>query len=147
MRFAELTAGTVIESRARGVTQEEIVEFAERYDPQWFHVDAERAAASRWGGLIASGWLTCGIAMELAVESALQGSESFGSPGVDELRWLEPVRPGDALRLRIEVLDSRLSSSRRTGIVRWRWRLANQAGTPVLEMIATSLFDVSRSRV
>ena len=143
MRFVDFSPGTVIETPTRRVDSAEIVEFATRYDPQWFHVDATRAAAGRWNGLIASGWLTCSIAMELAVEAALAGSESFGSPGIDELRWLEPVRPGDELRLRIEVLESRRSSTGRTGIVRWQWRLLNQSNRPVVEMIATSLFDVS----
>jgi len=142
MRFADLTVGRVIETRERPVTAEEIVAFASRYDPQWFHTDPARAESGRWAGLIGSGWMTCAIGMELAVEAVLAGSESFGSPGIDQLRWLEPVRPGDALRLRLEVLETRHSSSGRTGIVRWQWRLSNQAGRPVLEMIATSLFDL-----
>ena len=142
MRFAELTVGRVIETRERSVTTEEIIAFASRYDPQWFHTDLDRAATGRWSGLIASGWMTCAIGMELAVEAVLAGSESFGSPGIDQLRWLEPVRPGDALRLRLEVLEARRSSSGRTGIVNWQWRLSNQAARPVLEMIATSLFDL-----
>lgn len=129
---------------ARRVESAGIIDFAERYGPQWFHVDADRAAAGRWNGLITSGWLTCGIAMELAVEAALVGSEYFGSPEIVELRWLEPVRPGDELRLRIEVLESRPSSSGRTGVVRRQWRLLNQADRPVVQMIAMSLFDVAQ---
>ena len=147
MRFEQFVAGTVLHAGPRLVGDEEIVEFARRYDPQPFHVDRERAAASRWGGLIASGWMTCGIAMELAVEHILDGSESIGSPGIDELRWENPVRPGDQLRLTITVLESRRSSSGRTGVVRWRWELHNQDGEPVLSLLATSLFDVSDPRV
>jgi len=145
MRFEEFTAGTVLRAGPRAVTATEIVEFARRYDPQPFHVDPERAAASRWGGLIASGWMTCGIAMELAVRHVLDGSQSIGSPGLDELRWENPVRPGDELSLALTILESKVSSSGRTGIVRWRWDLYNQSGARVLGLVATSLFDVSGS--
>ena len=113
-----------------------------RYDPQPFHTDARRAAASRWGGLIASGWLTCSIAMELAVRRILTDSESAGSPGVEQIEWLRPVRPGDRLRLTVTVLESRVSSSGRLGIVRWRWELQNQDNVIVLRMTATSFFDL-----
>jgi acyl dehydratase len=142
MRFAAFKPGMVIEAGARIVSAEEIIQFASRYDPQWFHTDRERAAAGRWKGLIASGWLTAAIAMEMAVEAILKDSESFGSPGVERLEWLEPVRPGDTLKLRVEVLEARRSSSGRTGIVRWRWELWNQARVNVLALVATSLFDV-----
>jgi len=145
MRFAAIKPGMVIEAGPRTVSQEEIIQFASRYDPQWFHVDPERAAGSRWKGLIASGWHTCAIVMEMTVAAILRDSESFGSPGIEELKWLEPVRPGDALRLRVEVLESRLSSSGSTGIVRWRWELFNQAGTKVLTLIGTSLFAIGPS--
>jgi acyl dehydratase len=143
MRFATLQPGMVIEAGPRPVSAEEIVEFASRYDPQWFHTDPKRAAGSRWKGLIASGWHSCAIAMELMVGTILKDSESFGSPGIEELQWLEPVRPGDALRLRVEVLESRHSASGRTGIVRWRWELWNQDQARVLSLIGTSLFDIA----
>jgi len=81
--------------------------------------------------------------MELVVGTILKDSESFGSPGIEELQWLEPVRPGDALRLRVEVLESRHSGSGRTGIVRWRWELWNQGHARVLSLIGTSLFDIA----
>jgi acyl dehydratase len=142
MRFGAMMPGLVIEAGPRSVSAEEIIDFASRYDPQWFHVDPERAAAGRWKGLIASGWHTCAIAMQIAVGAILADSESFGSPGVEKLEWLEPVRPGDALRLRVEVLEARRSSSGRTGIVRWRWDLLNQHGVKVLVMTATSLFAI-----
>jgi acyl dehydratase len=142
MRFATITPGLVIEAGSRAVTAEEIIEFASRYDPQWCHVDPERAADSRWKGLIASGWHSCAIVMEMVVGAILQDSESFGSPGIEQLEWLEPVRPGDLLNLRVEVLESRRSSSGRTGIVRWRWELLNQTGIKVLSLIGTSLFAI-----
>lgn len=143
MRFADLLPGTLLRTGRREITREEIVEFASRYDPQWFHVDPVRAQTGRWKGLIASGWHTCAIAMELAVNGILQESESFGSPGIDHLKWLEPVRPMDVLELRVEVLTSTRSSSGSTGIVYWRWELWNQNGRKVLELLATSLFDIS----
>jgi acyl dehydratase len=141
VRFTDLQPGQTITAGPRAVTAEEIVEFAKRYDPQPFHIDAAAAQASRWKGLIASGWMTCSIAMQLAVAAALgPESGSIGSPGVDELKWLSPVRPGDQLNLRIDVLEKKLSKSGSVGIVRWRWSLITQAGTTVLEMTATSLF-------
>jgi acyl dehydratase len=142
MRFEQIQTGAIINGGRRGVTEAEIIEFAKRYDPQWFHVDAVRAQNSRWKGLIASGWMTCSIAMELAVKSVLGDSESIGSPGIEQLKWLNPVRPGDELELRIEVMQTRLSRSGSVGIVKWRWVLTTQAGVPVLDLIATSLFQI-----
>jgi acyl dehydratase len=141
MQFDELRAGTVVTAGPRRVTQREIVEFAERYDPQWFHTDPTRAESSRWQGLIASGWHTCSIAMAMVVERILRDSTSIGSPGVDEIRWPKPLRPGDEVSLTVSVLDSRPSRSGNIGIVRWRWELVTQHGDKVLELTATSMFD------
>ena len=144
MKFADFRAGQTLEAGPASLTEDEIVDFARRYDPQWFHADAERAAASRWQGLIASGWQTCGVAMRLAVDHFLAGSESFGSPGLEYLKWLAPVRPGDALSLRAEILEQRRSERQPAlGILRWRWTLHNQRNEPVLELVATSLFDLA----
>ena len=143
MQFEQFLKGTVLRAGPRAVAEQEIIEFARRYDPQPFHVDPERAAASRWRGLIASGWMTCAIAMELAVRHILDGSGSIGSPGIDELRWENPVRPGDELTLTLTVLESKLSGSGRTGVVRSRWELHNQNGERVLSLVGTSLFDVA----
>ena len=145
MRFDEIKAGMIIDGGSRAVTEAEIIEFATRYDPQWFHTDPVRAQNSRWKGLISSGWMTCSIAMELAVKSVLATSESIGSPGVEQLKWLNPVRPGDELELRIEVLETRHSRSGAVGIVKWRWVLTTQAGVQVLELIATSLFQIRQA--
>ena len=142
MRFADFTPGLILQAGPRSVGAGEMIQFASRYDPQWFHLNAERAGASRWKGLIASGWHTCAIAMELMVSAFLDDSESFGSPGIDELRWLEPVRPGDALTLKVEVLESRVSSSGRTGILRCRWELWNQRNSKVLSLIGVGLFEI-----
>ena len=140
MQFKDFYVGQVIEAGPVSVNDDQIVEFARQYDPQWFHTDVERAESGRWNGLIASGWQTCGLAMRLVVEGPLAGSESFGSPGLAYLKWLAPVRPGDQLKLKLTVLETRVSSSGGVGSVRWRWQLCNQAQTEVLDLEATSLF-------
>ena len=127
----------------RSVSEAEIIEFASRYDPQWFHTDPRRAAASRWQGLIASGWHTCSIAMQLLVSHLLADSESIGSPGLEQIKWPNPLRPGEEVELRVEVLQTRLSSSGKMGIVRWRWVLSTLAGLTVLDVIGTSLFELA----
>lgn len=147
MKFEEFKTGMVITHPPVIVTEDEMVTFAKAYDPQWFHVDAEKSKEGRWDGLIASGWLTCSIAMRMAVDSALHDSESFGSPGLEKLRWLAPVRAGDAIRLEATVDSVRVSSSRDDlGIMRWSWRVFNQNDVQVLELEATSLFDLGQSR-
>ena len=144
MKFAAFHAGQVIEAGPVDVTTDEVLAFARAHDPQWFHTDADAAGRGRFAGLIASGWHTCAIAMRLVVDAALHDSESFASPGLRSLRWPHPVRPGDTLRLRVEVLEARVSSRRPTlGVLRWRWRLFNQHGVEVLDLEATSLFDLS----
>ena len=144
MKFAEFHAGQAIEAGPYTVSEAELLQFANAYDPQWFHTDAAVVAQGRFGGLIASGWHTCGIAMRLATDAALHGSESFASPGLAYVKWTEPVRPGDRLSLRATVLETRVSRKQPTlGILRWRWQLFNQDGTEVLDLEATSLFDLA----
>ncbi|HMT91566.1 MaoC family dehydratase [uncultured Thiothrix sp.] len=144
MKFAEFYNGQVIETGLYKVSEEEILQFAQAYDPQWFHVDPEASKQGRFGSLIASGWHTCGIAMKLLVPAALAGSESFASPGLKYVKWPNPVRPNDELSLQATVLDVRRSSSRPSmGILHWRWQLFNQDGAEVLDLEATSLFDLS----
>ena len=143
MKFADLTPGRVIDCGTASLTEEEIVAFARDYDPQWFHTDAARAEKGPWNGLIASGWQTCGLGMRLIVDTILDGSESFGSPGLSHLKWRNPVRAGDELRCTVEVLERRVSQTNsELGIVRWRWTLANQRSEPVLDLEATSLFKL-----
>jgi acyl dehydratase len=143
MKFAEFHPGQVIEAGPCLVTEAELLQFAKAYDPQWFHTDPEAAAEGPFGGLIASGWHTGGIAMRLVTEAALAGSESFASPGLAYVKWPNPVRPGDSLRLVAEVIEVRRSEKRATlGILRWRWRLINQREQEVLDLEATSLFKL-----
>ncbi|MDE2080707.1 MAG: MaoC family dehydratase [Burkholderiales bacterium] len=144
MRFEQFTAGSVLRLGPRTVHEDEIVDFAARHDPQWFHTDPAAARRGRFGGLIASGWHTCAIAMRLVVDGALAGSESFASPGLERVRWPHPVRPGDTLRLTATVLEARRArSSPHLGVLRWRWQLHNQAGVETLDLTATSLFDLT----
>lgn len=143
MKFKEFEPGMVIRHGPVTVDEATMLEFAQSYDPQWFHIDAQRAQDGRWGGLIGSGWLTCALAMRMAVECTLKDSECFGSPGVERLRWMAPVRPGDQLRFEATVDSKRISSSREDlGIVRWTWRMFNQSGEQVLELEVTNLFEL-----
>lgn len=143
MKFAEFHAGLVIEAGPYTITEQEILDFAAKWDPQWFHTDPRASREGRFKTVIASGWQTCGIAMRLAVLKALDGSESFASPGVAYVRWPAPVKPGDALSLRATVIETRRAGSQPTlGILRWRWQLLNQDGREVLDLEATSLFDL-----
>jgi acyl dehydratase len=144
MKFKEFHDGQIIEAGPYHLTEESLLEFARDYDPQWFHVNKDAAQGGPYGGLIASGWQSCSIAMRLAADSALKGSDSFGSPGLTYLKWLQPVRAGDDLTLRITVLEARTSAKKpHIGVLRWRWQLLNQTGTEVLDMEATSLFDTT----
>ena len=143
MKFADFRAGQVIDAGPYTVSEEEVVRFAEAYDPQWFHTDKAAAERGRFQGLIASGWHTCGIAMRLATEAALAGSENFASPGLSYVKWLNPVRPGDRLSLKATVIETRRSRTQaKLGLLRWRWQLFNQHGSEVLDLEATSLFDL-----
>jgi acyl dehydratase len=143
MKFAEFYIGQQIEAGPYQVTQAEIIEFAEQYDPQWFHIDPASAARGPFEGLIASGWHSCSIAMRMVAEQVLQGSESFASPGLKYLKWLHPVRPGDSLSLQITVLEVRRSSKQPDlGILEWRWLLRNQQAIEVLDLETTGLFKL-----
>ncbi|HTJ25959.1 MAG TPA: MaoC family dehydratase [Candidatus Limnocylindria bacterium] len=104
--------GSSAEFGAARVSEDEILTFAERYDPQPFHTDPQAAAATPYGGLIASGWQTAAIAMRMLVDEYIDGTTSLGSPGLGPLRWMRPVRPGDVLRVRARVLENRPSQSK-----------------------------------
>jgi acyl dehydratase len=121
--------------------EEEILEFGRSYDPQPFHADPAAARQTFFGGLVASGWHTCAIGMRLMVESYLKRSNSLGSPGVDSVRWLRPVRPGDTLTYSRLVLETRASATRPgVGLVKQRWEAVNQAGELVLTMEGWGMF-------
>lgn len=110
--FEDYQPGAVHEFGSITIREIEIIEFARRFDPQPFHIDPEAAEQSVFGGLIASGWHTASLTMRLLVENYVSRVASLGSPGVDEVRWLKPVRPGDTLSARVTVLESKISRSK-----------------------------------
>ena len=139
--FEDFKVGEVIEGGARTVTKDEIIAFAREFDPQPFHTDEAAARASLYGGIIASGWHSGSLMMRLFYESLFRDCASMGSPGIDELRWLKPVRPGDRLDARLEVLEVRPSRSKPDrGIVRLRCVMANQHEEEVLSFIGNVMF-------
>ena len=139
--FEDFTVGESLELGSVQISAAEIIAFAEQFDPQPFHVDPARAEGSVFGGLIASGWHTAGLYMRLFAEGVLNRVPSFGSPGIEQLRWLRPVRPGDTLRARFTVLEVRPSTSRPDrGIVRSRGEMTNQDGEVALSLEATNFF-------
>ena len=110
--FEDYVVGSVYEFGTIAVTEDEVIDFAKRYDPQSFHIDPETAKKSRFGGIISSGWLTAGLAMRLLVDNYISSVASLGSPGVNDLKWLKPVRPGDELSIKVTNLDTRRSRSK-----------------------------------
>jgi acyl dehydratase len=138
--FEDYTPGAVYEYGYAGVSEADIVAFAERFDPQPIHVDTRFAAGGPFGGLIASGWHTAAIAMRLIVGHYLSQVASLASPGIDELRWPTPVRPGDSLWLRATTVETRRSRSKPDrGLVRTRAELLNQHDQIVLSLLAMNL--------
>jgi acyl dehydratase len=121
----------------RHVTREEILAFATEFDPQPMHLDEEAAKQSLLGGLSASGWHLCSIMMRMMVDGFMGHAASLGSPGVNEVRWLAPLRPGDDLMLDVDVTEARPSRSRPdTGIVTFRCTVRNAAGQALCEMVS-----------
>ncbi len=139
--WEDFPAGHSMAFGAYPVTKEAVIDFAQRYDPQPFHLDEEAARGSLFGGLCASGWHTCAMAMRMMCDEYLLEAASLGSPGIDELRWLKPVFPGDTLGMRMEVLQARPMASRpQVGLVQTRWELHNQHGEPVMTMQGWGMF-------
>jgi acyl dehydratase len=140
VNFSDFRVGQIIAAGTHVVDESSILAFAAQFDPQPFHVDKVAATRGHWQGLIASGFHTCSIAMRLVVDNILRDSDSYASPGLEYVKWPAPVRPGDSLSLKVEVLEVRRSRSGDLGIVRWNWRMANQRNQIVLDLVATSLF-------
>jgi acyl dehydratase len=140
IRYLEdFVAGQTLELGSHEFTAESIIAFAREFDPQPMHVDPEQARSSPYGGLIASGWHTVGAYMRLLVDGLIGGTVSLGSPGIDQLRWLKPVRPGDVLSARITFLETKLSRSRPDrGILRSRGEMVNQVGEVVMSVEAAN---------
>lgn len=142
--WEDFTPGRVFEYGPRRISREEIVAFAAEFDPQPMHLDEEAARATLLGGLSASGWHACSILMRMSTDSFVLNSASMGAPGVDEVKWLIPIRPDDRLTLRSTVLETRLSRSRpEMGFVRFMFELFNQSGALAMSL-TTSLMMTRR---
>ena len=139
--WEDFTPGRVFETPTRTLSEQDILRFAREYDPQPFHTDPQAARATPFGGLIASGWQTASATMRLMCDGYLLETSCVGSPGLEELRWLKPVRPGDTLRLKTTVLETMPSSKQpNRGTVLFRWDTFNQNGEIVLSMRGRQLF-------
>ena len=139
--FEDYVVGSVHEFGPIAVTEEEMIAFARRYDPQVFHIDPEAAKLTHFGGLIASGWFTSGLVMRLLVENVVSCVASLGSPGVKELQWIRPVRPGDDLSIRVKIQEARRSRSKPDrGIVDFFIEVKNQSGEVVMTLQTVGLY-------
>lgn len=141
--FEDIEVGTTSRFGSYQVTRAEVIDFASRYDPQPFHLSDEAAAATHFGRLAASGWHTAAMMMAMLVENMKHDAQAgLGSPGIDELRWLKPVYPGDTLRCETTVLDKRPSASRpEMGSYRARATVFNQHDEPVMTVISIGLIS------
>ena len=139
--FEDFQVGNIFDLGSTMVTEEEIIRFANQFDPQPFHTDPVLARDSIFGGLVASGWHTTAIFMRLFFDGLLHETASIASPGVDDVRWLKPVRPGDVLRARFTVIESTPSKSKTSlGIVRSRCEVFNQADELVMSLVGVHFF-------
>ncbi|RPE72398.1 acyl dehydratase [Tibeticola sediminis] len=139
--WEDLEVGSVMALGSVTPTREAILDFARQFDPQPFHLDEEAARASVFGALCASGWHTCAMAMRLMVDHFLRYAASQGSPGLEHIRWLKPVYPGDTLRLQSRVMERKPMRSRPdVGLVRTQWEMFNQRDEPVLQMDGWGMF-------
>lgn len=139
--FEDIVVGATARFGRYEVTRDEVIEFASKYDPQPFHLSDEAAATTHFGRLSASGWQTCAMTMSMVVANLKANKQAgLGSPGIDELRWLKPVYPGDVLRCETEILDKRASNSRpEMGSYRSRMTVLNQDDVPVMTFISIGL--------
>jgi acyl dehydratase len=145
LHYEDFAEGQVIELGPYAVGKDEIIAFAREFDPAPFHVDEAAAKASLLGGLCASGWHVCAMVMRMMVDGYLGRTAGMGSPGVDEVKWLKPVHPGEMLRGRMTVLGRRVSAKRpEMGIITARWEAFNQADERKFEMTGVNLVKVWR---
>ena len=139
--WEDLVVGRVLALGSKAVTRDETLAFAQQFDPQPFHLDDAAAEASLFKRLSASGWHTCAMTMRLMCDGYLNDSASLGSPGIDELRWLKPVCPGDTISAEMTVLEARVMNSKpHVGLVLSRWRVFNQADEDVMTMQGWGMF-------
>lgn len=143
MYFEDFKVGDELTSPGITLTEAQIIDFAMTFDPQPFHVDVTAASQSTFGGLIASGFHTAALSFRLFWQTGALTDGSIGSPGLDELRWLKPVRPGDTLRVKVKVLETRRSTSKPDrGVVRMAYTTLNQHGEAVMTLIGNQLLRV-----
>lgn len=138
--YEDFEEGQVEEFGEYEVTEEELLSFAEQYDPQWFHVEKERAEAeSMYGGLITSGWHTASMTMRMLVDNHFSQAASLGAKGLRDLRWRRPVKPGDVLSVRVEILEKKVERSNR-GLVVSETETLNQDGEVVMSMVSEVMY-------
>ena len=139
--WEDFPLGSVREFGAMPVTRDAVLAFAAQFDPQPFHLDDAAAEKSLFGKLSASGWHTCAMTMRMTVDAVLLQSSSLGSPGLDNIRWQQPVYPGDVLSVRLTTLEARPMASRATvGLVLSKWETLNQHGEVVMSMQGWGMF-------
>ncbi|MBC8008149.1 MAG: MaoC family dehydratase [Prolixibacteraceae bacterium] len=139
--WEDFKVGEVHQIGEKRVDKDEIIEFARLFDPQPFHVDEVAAKQSMYGGLIASGWHTCAMVMRMMCDAYMLRAASVGSPGIDNLKWLKPVRPGDTISARLTTLETRASKSKpEIGLVNNLWEVFNQDGEMVMSMQGYGMF-------
>jgi len=139
--FEDFYPGQEIDLGERSVSEEEIVAFAREYDPQPFHIDREAACASIYGGVIASGWHTCSMMMRMVVDGLMCSAASMGSPGLDGVRWLRPLRAGDTMRVRYLTTQVKASNSKPDrGVVWSKWVATNQHGEEICTIEGMGMF-------
>jgi len=139
--FEDIEVGRTASFGSYAVTREEVMDFAAKYDPQPFHLSDEAAAQTHFGRLSASGWHTCAMVMSMVVANLKENQQAgLGSPGIDELKWVKPVYPGDTLRCETEILEKRVSASRpEMGIFKSRMRVFNQDDVMVMTFVSNGL--------
>jgi len=139
--FEDFFVGQEIDLGARGVSEDEIIAFAREFDPQPFHVDRDAAGASIYGGVIASGWHTCSMMMRMVVDGLMCDASSMGSPGLDGVRWLKPLRAGDTLKVRYLTTQVKASNSKPDrGVVWSKWVASNQHGEEICTIEGMGMF-------
>jgi len=139
--FEDFFVGQEIDLGARKVSEEEIIAFAREFDPQPFHVDRDAAGASIYGGVIASGWHTCSMMMRMVVDGLMCDASSMGSPGLDGVRWLKPLRAGDTLHVRYRTTQVKASNSKPDrGVVWSTWVASNQHGEEICTIDGMGMF-------
>ena len=141
LHWEDFAPGQVTDCGSRLITRAEIVAFAAEYDPQPMHLDEHAASATPFGGLLASGWHSCCILMRMLTDNLLVDTSFMGAPGVEEVKWLAPLRPGERVTLRATVLETRPSRSRPDiGFVKFRFELINAAEQPVMTLVVSPMF-------